>query len=48
MSNMFDGCSLLKEFNLNNFDTNNVTDMSYIISIKFFKFNGFNTFTIQK
>ena len=25
---MFDGCSSLKELNLNNFNTNNVTDIS--------------------
>ena len=28
MSLMFDGCSSLKELNLNNFNTNNVTYMS--------------------
>jgi len=28
MSYMFWGCSALKELNLNNFNTNNVTDMS--------------------
>ena len=27
MSDMFRGCSSLKELNLNNFNTNNVTDM---------------------
>ena len=27
MSCMFDGCSSLKELNLNNFNTNNVTNM---------------------
>ena len=27
MSGMFDGCSSLKELNLNNFNTNNVTNM---------------------
>ena len=27
MSGMFRGCSSLKELNLNNFNTNNVTDM---------------------
>ena len=31
MNQMFDGC-LLKEFNLSNFKTNNVTDMSYMFS----------------
>ena len=28
MSGMFDRCSSLKELNLNNFNTNNVVDMS--------------------
>ena len=32
MSYMFDGCSSLKELNLNNFNTNNVTDMSGMFS----------------
>ena len=27
---MFDGCSSLKELNLNNFNTNNVTNMSWM------------------
>ena len=30
MSWMFDGCSSLKELNLNNFNTNNATDMSNV------------------
>ena len=30
MSGMFWGCSSLKELNLINFNTNNVTDMSYM------------------
>ena len=30
MSGMFDRCSSLKELNLNNFNTNNLTDMSYM------------------
>ena len=30
MGYMFRGCSSLKELNLNNFNTNNVTDMSYM------------------
>ena len=30
MSSMFRGCSSLVELNLNNFNTNNVTDMSYM------------------
>ena len=32
MSYMFCGCSSLKELNLNNFNTNNVTDMRYMFS----------------
>ena len=32
MSYMFYGCSSLKELNLNNFNTNNVTDMSGMLS----------------
>ena len=32
MSGMFDRCSSLKELNLNNFNTNNVTDMSCMFS----------------
>ena len=32
MSDMFNGCSSLKELNLNNFNTNNVIDMSYMFS----------------
>ena len=31
MSSMFDFCSSLKELNLSNFNTNNVTDMSYML-----------------
>ena len=30
MSYMFFGCSSLKELNLNNFNTNNITNMSYM------------------
>jgi surface protein len=30
MSGIILGCSLLKELNLNNFNTNNVTDMHYM------------------
>ena len=30
MSFMFSGCSSLKELNLNNFNTNNETDMSFM------------------
>ena len=32
MSIMFSRCSSLKELNLNNFNTNNVTDMDYMFS----------------
>ena len=32
MSYMFNGCSLLKELNLNKFNTNNVIKMSYMFS----------------
>ena len=44
---MFRGCSSLKELNLNNFNTNNVTDMSYMFygcsSLKELNLNNFNT-----
>ena len=29
---MFNGCSSLKELNLSNFNTNNVTDISFMFS----------------
>ena len=32
MDFMFSGCSSLKELNLNNFNTNNVTNMRYMFS----------------
>ena len=32
MEGMFSGCSSLKELNLNNFNTNNVTNMRYMFS----------------
>ena len=32
MSHMFSECSSLKELNLSNFNTNNVTDMSYMFA----------------
>ena len=32
MSYMFFGCSSLKELNLNNFNTNNITDMNCMFS----------------
>ena len=32
MSYMFSGCSSLKEINISNFNTNNVTDMSDMFS----------------
>ena len=44
---MFICCSSLKELNLNNFNTNNVTDMSYMFngcsSLKELNLNNFNT-----
>ena len=47
MSCMFSGCSSLKELNLNNFNTNNVTDMICMFygcsSLKELNLNNFNT-----
>ena len=47
MSDMFYGCSSLKELNLNNFNTNNVIDMTYMFygcsSLKELNLNNFNT-----
>ena len=47
MSGMFDRCTSLKELNLNNFNTNNVTNMSYMFygcsSLKELNFDNFNT-----
>ena len=47
MSFMFYGCSSLKELNLNNFNTNNVTDMRDMFSgcrsLKELNLNNFNT-----
>ena len=44
---MFCGCSSLKELNLNNFNTNNVTNMSDMFSgsssLKELNLNNFNT-----
>ena len=44
---MFDGCSPLKELNLTNFNTNNVTNMSSMFdgcsSLKELNLNNFNT-----
>ena len=44
---MFSGCSSLKELNLNNFNTNNVTDMGRMFSgcssLKELNLNNFNT-----
>ena len=44
---MFRGCSSLKELNLNNFNTNNVTNMSYMFggcsSLKELNLINFNT-----
>ena len=46
MCYMFRGCSSLKELNLNNFNTNNVTDMSDMFrgcsSLKELNLNNFN------
>ena len=46
MSHMFSGCSSLNELNLNNFNTNNVTDMAYMFykcsSLKELNINNFN------
>ena len=50
MSFMFDGCSSLKELNLINFNTNNVTDMNYMFygcsSLKELNLNNFNTINV--
>ena len=47
MSWMFDGCSSLKELNLNNFNTNNVVDMRWMFqgcsSLKELNLTYFNT-----
>ena len=47
MSWMFSGCSSLKELNLNNFNTNNVTDMRDMFygcsSLKELNLSNFNT-----
>ena len=47
---MFSGCSSLKEINLNNFNTNNVTNMSYMFygcsSLKELNLNNFNTYNV--
>ena len=47
MSRMFSGCSSLKELNLNNFNTNNVTNMSWMFyrcsSLNELNLNNFNT-----
>ena len=47
MSEMFLGCSSLKELNLNNFNTNKVTRMAYMFnkcsSLKELNINNFNT-----
>ena len=47
MSYMFNGCSSLKELNLSNFNTNNVTDMRYMFkgcsSLKELNLSNFNT-----
>ena len=47
MTDMFYYCSSLKELHLNNFNTNNVTDMSYMFykcsSLKELNLTNFNT-----
>ena len=47
MSFMLNGCSSLKELNLNNFNTNNITKMSGMfsgcLSLKELNLNNFNT-----
>ena len=47
MSYMFAGCSSLKELNLNNFNTNSVTNMRSMFngcsSLKELNLNNFNT-----
>ena len=47
MSSMFSGCSSLKELNLSNFNTNNVTNMRYMFykcsSLKELNLSKFNT-----
>ena len=47
MNRMFNGCSTLKELNLSNFITNNVTDMSKMFSgcssLKELNLSNFNT-----
>ena len=47
MSGMFTHCISLKELNLSNFNTNNVTNMSYMfsecISLKELNLSNFNT-----
>ena len=47
MDYMFYGCSSLKELNLNNFNTNNVTNMGYMFckcsSLKQLNLNNLNT-----
>ena len=47
MSEMFYGCSSLKELNISNFNTNNVTDMGFMFSVcsslKELNLSNFNT-----
>ena len=47
MRSMFFGCSSLKELNLSNFNTNNVTDMGFMFSgcssLKELNLSNFNT-----
>ena len=52
MSDMFSECSSLKELNLNNVNTNNVTNMSGMFSrfssLKELNLNNFNTNNVIK
>ena len=56
MHNMFFNCSSLKELNLNNFNTNNVTDMNgmfyacseELIKIPYLLLTGFISISINK
>ena len=51
MKLMFEECSALKELNINNFNTNNVTNMKGIFfkceSLKKLNLNNFNTYKVK-
>ena len=51
MSHMFNGCSSLKELNLNNFNTNNVTNMSNIfyecLSLEIINLDNFYIYKVE-